>query len=78
MSDRGKKDIFRFGVVGLSRVLLSGSLESLREACMKEICCCVDGKRGTFEERCSDFIFVGGFLLVAGTYQKSGHQKILA
>jgi hypothetical protein len=38
MNDLGKKDILRFGVVDLSRILLSGSLESLREACI-EICC---------------------------------------
>jgi hypothetical protein len=40
--DRGKRDILRFGVVGLSivglrRALLSGSLERLRVACMYEL-----------------------------------------
>jgi hypothetical protein len=47
--DLGKRDILRFGVVGLSRTLLSGSLESLRVACMKNCCCCakeVGGFRG--------------------------------
>jgi hypothetical protein len=42
--DLGKRDILRFGVAGLSRTLLSGSLveslESLRVACMKNCCCC--------------------------------------
>jgi hypothetical protein len=37
--DLGKRDILRFGVAGLSRTLLSGSLESLRAACMKNCCC---------------------------------------
>jgi hypothetical protein len=43
--DLGKKDILRFGVVGLSKTLLSGSLESLRVACMNKCSCCVKSKR---------------------------------
>jgi len=43
-----------------------------------EICCCVDEKRAGAEETDYDFIFLGWFLLVAGTYQKWDHQKILA
>jgi hypothetical protein len=77
MNDLGKKDILRFGIVGLSSVLLSGSLESLRDACI-EVCCCVVKRKAGAEERGSVFIFVGGFLLISGTCQKSDHQKILA
>ncbi len=52
--DRGKRDILRFGVVGLSvvgwrRTLLIGSLESLRVACMNELLLFVSGEEDGFQ-----------------------------
>jgi hypothetical protein len=52
-NDLGKRDILRFGVVGLRRTLLSGNFESLRVACMKNCCCCVDRRKQDQMEKAS-------------------------